>query len=92
MDLNVAYANQPPTPYANNANNANSNASRIPILCSIFTDAFQVYSAKKFPGVKESTELSKKFANQGVKIPIRKDGGGPGSNKKRGSDAGSDDG
>jgi hypothetical protein len=33
-----------------------------------------VYSAKKFPGVIESTDLSKAFASQGIKIPIRKDG------------------
>jgi hypothetical protein len=33
-----------------------------------------VYSAKKFPGVIESTPLSKCFAGQGIKIPIRKDG------------------
>lgn len=59
--------------------------TRTPILASTYTEPFQVYSAKKFPGVKESTELSKKFANQGVKIPIRKDGGGPGS-RKRGSE------
>jgi len=39
---------------------------------------FTVWSAKKFPGVKESTALSKGFAAQGVKIPIRKDGGGKG--------------
>lgn len=59
--------------------------TRTPILAFTYTEPFQVYSAKKFPGVKESTELSKKFANQGVKIPIRKDGGGPGS-RKRGSE------
>jgi hypothetical protein len=35
---------------------------------------FQVFSAKKFPGVIESTALSKIFATQGIKIPIRKDG------------------
>jgi len=45
----------------------------IPILASCFSDIFQVYSAKKFPGVIESTPLSKAFASQGVKIPIRKD-------------------
>jgi hypothetical protein len=33
-----------------------------------------VFSAKKFPGVCESTPLSKTFATQGIKIPIRKDG------------------
>ena len=32
-----------------------------------------MYSAKKFPGVCESTPLSKTFALQGIKIPIRKD-------------------
>lgn len=28
----------------------------------------------KFPGMTESTELSKAFAKQGLKIPIRNDG------------------
>ncbi|UKZ73447.1 hypothetical protein TrVFT333_001094 [Trichoderma virens FT-333] len=36
-------------------------------------EVFNVYSAKKFPGVCESTPLSKTFAAQGIKIPIRKD-------------------
>ena len=47
----------------------------MPILASCFSQVFQVYSAKKFPGVWESTPLSKCFAAQGIKIPIRKDGG-----------------
>ncbi|KAK7903574.1 hypothetical protein LTR67_001594 [Exophiala xenobiotica] len=51
-----------------------------PCLASAFSRPFKVYSAKKFPGVIESTELSKTFANQGVKIPVRKDHGAP---KKR---------
>ena len=46
----------------------------VPVLASVFTSQFQVFSAKKFPGVIESTELSKCFATQGIKIPIRKDG------------------
>ncbi|KAJ4312706.1 hypothetical protein N0V94_007307 [Neodidymelliopsis sp. IMI 364377] len=45
-----------------------------PMLGSCFSDPFTVYSAKKFPGVIESTALSKCFAQQGIKIPIRKDG------------------
>jgi len=45
-----------------------------------------VWSAKKFPGVKESTPLSKCFAAQGVKIPIRKDGGGKGGKGVDGED------
>ncbi len=50
------------------------NTKTAPILASVFSDVFQVFSAKKFPGVIESTNLSKCFAAQGIKIPIRKDG------------------
>ncbi|CAJ0546430.1 Ff.00g099030.m01.CDS01 [Fusarium sp. VM40] len=52
---------------------ANVNQGRAPILSSCFSKEFSVYSAKKFPGVCESTPLSKTFAGQGIKIPIRKD-------------------
>ena len=37
-----------------------------PVLATAFSDVFQVYSAKKFPGVIESTGLSKCFATQGT--------------------------
>lgn len=47
---------------------------RVPELASCFSSRFKVYSAKRFPGVFESTPLSKAFAEQGVKIPIRKTG------------------
>lgn len=50
------------------------NQGKAPVLASAFSNAFQVFSAKKFPGVIESTALSKTFAGQGIKIPIRKDG------------------
>ena len=53
---------------------ASLNTNAAPVLASVFSDVFQVYSAKKFPGVIESTSLSKCFATQGIKIPIRKDG------------------
>ncbi len=56
-----------------NSSTALNNGSA-PVLASAFSDVFQVYSAKKFPGVIESTALSKCFATQGIKIPIRKDG------------------
>lgn len=49
------------------------NRGKAPVLAWTFSDRFQVYSAKKFPGVIESTPLSKCFAGQGIKIPIRKD-------------------
>ena len=54
----------------------------------MFTQTFNVYSAKKFPGMSsesdvscntselmfpEATDLSKTFADQGLKIRVRKD-------------------
>ncbi|KAL7919461.1 velvet factor domain-containing protein [Trichoderma austrokoningii] len=54
-------------------NGSKVNTGRAPILASCFSEVFNVYSAKKFPGVCESTPLSKAFAAQGIKIPIRKD-------------------
>ncbi|KAK9762961.1 hypothetical protein K7432_010782 [Basidiobolus ranarum] len=40
---------------------------------SICSDIFTVYSAKRFPGMEESTFLSRSFADQGLKIRIRKE-------------------
>jgi hypothetical protein len=65
--------------YGNGTNGgANINRTKAPILASCFSDVFTVFSAKKFPGVVESTPLSKCFATQGIKIPIRKEGGAGG--------------
>ncbi|CAI2169579.1 18987_t:CDS:2 [Funneliformis geosporum] len=43
------------------------------VAAEVYSGPFKVYTAKKFPGMTESTELSKAFAKQGIKIPIRKD-------------------
>ncbi|KAI9474775.1 hypothetical protein LPJ78_004879 [Coemansia sp. RSA 989] len=40
-------------------------------LSTVFSDAFDVYSIKTFPGMIESTPLSRALAQQGLKIPIR---------------------
>ncbi|KAI9591322.1 velvet factor [Syncephalis fuscata] len=40
---------------------------------SIYSNPFIVYSAKRFPGMEESTFLSRSFADQGLKIRIRKE-------------------
>ncbi|KAK5090495.1 hypothetical protein LTR05_000667 [Lithohypha guttulata] len=61
-----------------------------PYLATRFSQAFKVYSAKKFPGVAESTELSRKFADQGVKISVRKEGTKEGK-RKRGDNSGDED-
>ena len=67
------------------------NHGSAPVLASVFSEPFQVFSAKKFPGVIESTQLSKCFAFQGIKIPIRKDGGkGPRGRQGEGDDEGDD--
>ncbi|KAJ1799553.1 hypothetical protein LPJ59_001745 [Coemansia sp. RSA 2399] len=40
-------------------------------ITSIFSEPFDVYSIKTFPGMIESTPLSRALAQQGLKIPIR---------------------
>ncbi|GJJ69891.1 hypothetical protein EMPS_02240 [Entomortierella parvispora] len=58
------------------------------ITATTFSEPFTIYSAKKFPGMTESTALSRCFAKQGIKIPIRKE---PRMGKsKQGSSAGLD--
>ncbi|KAF9006614.1 velvet factor-domain-containing protein, partial [Cyathus striatus] len=41
-----------------------------PVLAQTFTDQFVVYSAKRFPGVPDTTALSIAFGNQGQKLPL----------------------
>jgi hypothetical protein len=41
------------------------------VLATVMSDPFKVFSAKKFPGMIESTPLSKAFAGQGIRIPVR---------------------
>ncbi|KAF9193339.1 hypothetical protein BGZ51_003613 [Haplosporangium sp. Z 767] len=52
------------------------------VMATVFSDSFTIYSAKRFPGMTgksnmcaifKSTALSKCFAKQGIKIPIRKE-------------------
>ena len=76
----------PNSPTNNGLYTANINTGRAPILAQCFSEVFTVYSAKKFPGVVESTPLSKCFATQGIKIPIRKDGPTEPKGGKKGGD------
>ncbi|KAI9485964.1 MAG: velvet factor-domain-containing protein [Benjaminiella poitrasii] len=43
------------------------------VLKVVESEPFTVYTAKKFPGVVQSTSLSKCFALQGIKIPIHRE-------------------
>ncbi|KAI8065961.1 velvet factor-domain-containing protein [Gongronella butleri] len=47
--------------------------SHVQSLVSVMSDEFRVYSPKHFPGMSESTPLTKSFSEQGVYIRIRKD-------------------
>ncbi|PYH49918.1 velvet factor family protein [Aspergillus saccharolyticus JOP 1030-1] len=67
------------------------NHGSAPVLASVFSEPFHVFSAKKFPGVIESTPLSKCFALQGIKIPIRKDGVKGSRGRHSDNDDGGDD-
>ncbi|KAJ1977722.1 hypothetical protein H4R34_003472 [Dimargaris verticillata] len=44
------------------------------VCCLAHSSPFEVFSPRKFPGLTESTELSRCFADQGVKISIRRKG------------------
>lgn len=82
--INLRDENAPPTAGSYDVNSLVKGKAKV--LAQVFSDPFQVYSAKKFPGVCESTPLSKCFATQGVKIPIRKDAPDGGKNSKDESD------
>ncbi|KAH8118738.1 velvet factor-domain-containing protein [Phellopilus nigrolimitatus] len=64
-----------------------------PILAQTFTEAFTVYSAKRFPGVPDTTALSIAFGNQGQKLPLRNRHGSrqTGRRRRRGESDGSED-
>ncbi|ORY66768.1 hypothetical protein LY90DRAFT_223018 [Neocallimastix californiae] len=49
------------------------NGKRLFFRKSILSDNFKVLSAREFPGMQESSPLVKLFAEQGLKIRIRKD-------------------
>lgn len=42
-------------------------------LKTVYSDPFQVYPSKSFPGMLESTFLSRSFSDQGARIRIRKE-------------------
>ncbi|KAK7676886.1 hypothetical protein QCA50_020142 [Cerrena zonata] len=61
-----------------------------PILAQTFTQPFIVYSAKRFPGVPDTTALSIALGSQGQKLPLRNRNGNLKQGRKRARD-GSDD-
>ncbi|KAF9263724.1 hypothetical protein L218DRAFT_959248 [Marasmius fiardii PR-910] len=61
-----------------------------PVLAQTFTEPFTVYSAKRFPGVPDTTALSIAFGNQGQKLPLRNRNASGGKRRRR-DDSGSED-
>lgn len=47
--------------------------TRVEYITSVTSDPFTVFSHKTFPGLSESTFLSRSFGDQGVKLRIRKE-------------------
>lgn len=62
-----------------------------PVLAQTFTEPFIVYSAKRFPGVPDTTALSIAFGNQGQKLPLRNRHGSSKRRRRGGSDSEDDD-
>ncbi|KZT06394.1 uncharacterized protein LAESUDRAFT_175547 [Laetiporus sulphureus 93-53] len=63
-------------------------ASRIhtgvsPVLAQTFTEPFVVFSAKRFPGVPDTTALSIALGSQGQKLPLRNRNGSAKLGRKR---------
>ncbi|KAI7872058.1 velvet factor-domain-containing protein [Spinellus fusiger] len=52
-------------------------------LSSVMSETFQVYSPKAFPGMSESTFLTRSFSDQGVRVRIRKEARGTDNGKRR---------
>lgn len=58
---------------APNGANAMSPQSHIHFRLEVKSEPFSVYSAKKFPGLKESTTISRIVSEQGCRVRIRRD-------------------
>lgn len=78
----------PPAPEAGAARVHNDVS---PVLAQTFTEQFTVYSAKRFPGVPDTTALSIALGNQGQKLPLRNRHGSNTGKRRRRSGSESDD-
>ena len=63
--------------------------STTPVSRPVTSDVFEVFSAKDFPGMSASSELTKELKRQGASVPVKKGNEGKSSRKgkKRGSDS-----
>ncbi|WVQ74495.1 hypothetical protein IAR50_004096 [Cryptococcus sp. DSM 104548] len=64
----------------------------VPILADTFSEPIEVFSAKRFPGVIPTTDLTRVFASQGIKLAVRENHKKGGRKKKgKGDDGDGDD-
>ncbi|KAK9373162.1 velvet factor-domain-containing protein [Lipomyces chichibuensis] len=49
--------------------------AQVEFITSTISDVFTVYSSRQYPGVLESTTLSRQFSDQGVRLRLRKETG-----------------
>ncbi|ODO04733.1 hypothetical protein I350_05343 [Cryptococcus amylolentus CBS 6273] len=63
----------------------------IPILADTFSEPIEVFSAKRFPGVIPTTDLTRVFASQGIKLAVRENHKQGGRKKKGKGDEGDGD-
>lgn len=87
LRLRLMNIGAPPAPESG-ALQVHTNVS--PILAQTYTQAFDVFSAKRFPGVPDTTALSIAFGNQGQKLPLRNRQGSSSKNGRRRRRAGSE--
>lgn len=62
---------------------------RAETVITVTSDVFEVFSAKDFPGMSASSELTKELKRQGASVPVKKGNESKGGKKtkKRGSDS-----
>ena len=72
METDPALTNQPSTSNQGRAPQAPP-SNCVPFRLEVKSRPFVVYSAKKFPGLAESTSLSRLVAEQGCRVRIRRD-------------------
>ncbi|KAF4614405.1 hypothetical protein G7Y89_g15332 [Cudoniella acicularis] len=63
----------------------------VPVSSVVYSDAFHVYNAKDFGGMRASTELTKRLKHQGCLISVKKGNAKPGGSNSRDDDDDDDD-
>ncbi|KZV69887.1 hypothetical protein PENSPDRAFT_753052 [Peniophora sp. CONT] len=61
------------------------------VLSEVYSQPFDVHTAKRFPGVPDTTALSIAFGNQGQKLPLRSRHGSRKGRRRRGEESSDDD-